>query len=430
MVLMARHGDVCLNTFFQRHDRYLGVIVIVGLTLLLGGFELVVVGMRGPDFDDVHTPLGQLVATLASQPAVAPVRNQAAPGHLALIGRLYFGATLLQTLLFALLAWHRVQPNARRSGASNRLLLAAQLLLGLAGNSGLLLVCSVELALLLPLRRGLAWVLAQMLAYVAIRLLMEAGPAHLSGGRLRLALLFLAMEALLHIIVFGVVYLAARERRMRRTLSAAHAELLATQALLGDMVRDAERVRIARDLHDSVGHHLTALKLHLDIAVRQSGEPVPAALRSSSDMAVALLADVRRVVSVERRVQPIDLHRALATLCAGIPRPRIVLTMDDACVGASPAQAHALFCIAQEAISNAVRHANAATMKIDIARGEDGLTMHAADDGPGKVVVVEGNGLRGMRERVELLGGRMQAGWRQPRGYAIQVTLPNVGMTR
>lgn len=409
-----------MNTVFQRHDRYLGVIAIVGLTLLLGGFDLVVIGMRGPDFDDLHTPLGKMATMLANQFKSGSART-------AFVTQLYFGATLLQTLLFALLAWRRVRPGTQGSGRNGWLLLAAQLLLGLAGNAGLLLVCSVELALVLPLRRGLAWLLAQMLAYVAVRLLMEAGPAHLEGSRMRLALLFLGMEALLHAIVFGIVYLAARERRMRRTLSAAHAELLATQSLLGDMVRDAERLRIARDLHDSVGHHLTALKLHLDIAVRQSSEPVPAALRHSSDVAVALLAEVRGLVSAERRGQPIDLHRALVTLCAGIPRPRIVLAMDDACVNVSPAQAHALFCSVQEAISNAVRHAGAATLKIDIARSGDVLTMHAADDGPGSAGFNEGNGLRGMRERVELLGGRMQAGWRQPRGFAIHVTLPVAG---
>ena len=417
----------CLNTFFKRYDRYHGVIAIVGLALLLGGFELIIIGIRGPDFDDMHTPLGQLAVTLTSRFTAVPASGHMQSGASALIGQLYFGATLLQTLLFAALAWQLVRPGARLSGKSRGMLLAAQLLLGLAGNAGLLLVCAVELALVLPLWRGLACVLAQMGVYAAIRLLMESGPAHLDGKRLRLALLFLGMEVLLHAVVFGVVYLAARERRRRRTLAAAHAELLATQALLGDMVRDAERLRIARDLHDSVGHHLTALKLHLDIAVRQSGDPVPAALRSSSELAVSLLAEVRSVVSAERRVQSIDLHRALATLCAGIPRPRIVLTMDDACLGASPVQAHALFCCVQEAISNAVRHAGAATLKIDIARSEEGLTLCAADDGCGHAGFSEGNGLRGMRERVDMLGGRMQAGWRPPRGFAIEVVLPVAG---
>jgi two-component system sensor histidine kinase DesK len=419
-----------LNTFSRRYDRYLGLTAILCLTLLLGAFDLVVIGIRGLDFDDVHSPLGQLVSSLTNEFTLMPLQIQAASARIALTKQLYFGATMLQTLLFAVLAWRCVRPDARHFSKNNRLLLASQVLLGLSGNAGLLLVCSVELALVRTFWRGLAWVVAQMMFYVAIRLFLEAGPAHLDGSRMRLALLFLGMEVLLHVIVFGVVHLAARERRRRRTLTAAHAELIATHALLGDMVRDAERLRIARDLHDSIGHHLTALKLHLDIAVRQSSEPVPAALRHSSEVAVALLAEVRGLVSAQRRGQPVGLHSALATLCAGIPRPQVVLTMDDACVDASPAQAHALFCCAQEAISNTVRHASAAILKIDIARSKDALTMRAADDGAGNVDFSEGNGLRGMRERIELLGGHMQAGWCQPRGFAIQVTLPIAGAAR
>lgn len=413
-----------MNTFFQRYDRYLGVIAVVGLTLLLGGFNLAVIDMRGLLADDLRTPLGRFAVTLADQfPAAAPPGTEqfARNAH---IHHLYLAVTLLQTSLFALLAWRCVRPQARRSGGRNLLWLVPQTLLGLPGNSELLLVCSVELALLLPLWRGLAWVIAQMLVAVAIRLVMQAGSAHFQGDRMRVALLFLGMEVLMHTIVFGIVHLAARERRGRHTLSAAHAELLATQALLGDMVRDAERMRIARDLHDSVGHHLTALKLHLDIAVRQANEPVPEALRNASELAMSLLAEVRSVVSAERSVQSIDLQRALATLCAGIPRPRVVLTMDEACADASPAQAHALFCSVQEAISNAMRHSSAATIKIDIVCSRDGLTMRADDDGPGNAGLSEGNGLRGMRERAELLGGRMQAGWRRPHGFAIELTLP------
>jgi signal transduction histidine kinase len=238
------------------------------------------------------------------------------------------------------------------------------------------------------------------------------------------------MELIFYAIVFGVVHLATRERRGRRTLAAAHAELLATQALLGDMVRDAERQRIARELHDSVGHHLTALKLHLDLALRHSGQagqsntPVAASLRTSSELASALLAEVRTVVSTERGAHAIDLRHALATLCAGIPAPRVALRMDEGLAIDSPALAHALFRCAQEAISNAVRHAGASVLTIDIARRDGELTMLAADDGHGGANASEGNGLRGMRERVELLGGRLRAGAHPPRGYAIEVSLP------
>lgn len=419
-----------MNTFIERYSRHLGISGIVGLALLLGGFDLVLVVLRGPRFDELHTPLGQFIALLAGQFTAAPSPTRAGSDRGALIALLYLFAAVLRTLLFTWLAWWRMRPDARRSAAAGQLLIAAQLLLALAGDADLLFVLSVELALIVPLRRGVAWMVLQLLSYAGIQLLIAHFTINLSDGQAQLRLLYLGMELIVHAIVFGVVHLATRERRGRRNLAAAHAELLAMQSLLGDMVRDAERLRIARDLHDSVGHHLTALKLHLDLAVRQSIQPVPAALDTASALAAALLSEVRSVVSTERQLQRIDLRHALVTLCAGIPAPQITLLMDEALAIVSPALAHALFSCAQEAISNAIRHADAAHLTIEIARDDDALTMRAADDGRGSGNAREGNGLRGMRERLALLGGHLQAGDRQPRGYAMQVTLPMHGGAR
>ena len=437
-----------MNTFIKRYNRHLGVIGIVGLTLLMGGFDVVIVALRGPHFDELHTPMGQFGMLVASHFTPAPSLTRAGSDRNALFATLYLWGMVLRTLLFALLAWQRVRPNVRRSIRAGHVLLAAQLLLGLCGESDLLYVLSMELALVLPMRRGLAWLLPQVLLYAGFQLWIAHSAVIFSDDQMRLRLLYLGMEMIFHVIVFGVVHLATRERRGRRTLAAAHAELLATQSLLGDMVRDSERLRIARDLHDSVGHHLTALKLHLDLAVRQSSEPVLASLRTSSELAGALLAEVRTVVSTERHAERIDLRHALATLCAGIPTPQIALQMDDTVAIVSPAVAHALFCCAQEAISNAVRHSGATTLTIAIAQDKNSLTMLATDDGHGSVLAGvgagrahagdgtgschagEGNGLRGMRERLALLGGHLQAGDRQPRGYAMQITLPIDGGAR
>ena len=422
-----------MNPNIERYNRHLSMIGVVGLTLLMGGFDLVVVVLRGPRFDELHTLLGQFATLVASQFAPLPSLTRAGTDRYVLTAVFYLGASLLRTLLFALLALRRVRPNVRRSAAAGQLLLACQLLLGLCGDANLLYVLAVELALVLPLMRGVAWLLLQILAYVVVQLLIAYGTAIFSDQQMHLRLLYLGREVIAYAIVFGVVHLATRERRGRRILAAAHAELVATQSLLGDMVRDSERLRIARDLHDSIGHHLTALKLHLDLAVRQSGEPVPASLRTSSELAAALLAEVRTVVSAERGAERIDLRRALATLCTGIPTPHVALLMDEGLAIASPALAHALFCCAQEAISNAVRHAGATTLTIEVHRHRDELTMLATDDGhgsgkvSGKLSTSEGNGLRGMRERPALLGGRLQAGDRQPRGYAVQITLPIPG---
>lgn len=418
-----------MHTFIQRHDRHLAAVCIVGLALLLGGFELVVVAMRGLRFDELHSPLGQWAAHLAGQFTPAPSLTRAGSLRNAATTLLYLFLNLLCILLFALLAWRCLRPQARRGtpwgkAAGANVLLAAQLVLGLGGDSALLLVLSAELALLLPLRRGIAWLALQSTAYLALQMLIAQSTATLSDGHMRLRLLYLGMEAVVQAIIFGVIHLAALERRRRRALAAAHAELLATQSLLADLVRDAERLRIARDLHDSVGHHLTALKLHLDLAQRQSGDNTPASLRTASELAAALLAEVRAVVSTERRAECIDLRHALATLCVGIPAPRIALRMDDDLPIASPALAHAVFCSVQEAISNAVRHASAATLTIEVARREEALCVLIRDDGVGAAGAAEGNGLRGMRERLAQLGGRLRTGAGHTRGFELAISVP------
>jgi signal transduction histidine kinase len=81
----------------------------------------------------------------------------------------------------------------------------------------------------------------------------------------------------------------------------------------------------------------------------------------------------------------------------------------------------------QETISNAVRHSGAQTLTIQIARRDDELLLLASDDGAGGGQAPEGNGLRGMRERLAALGGRLQTGDRQPRGFGMEISLPLCG---
>ncbi|MFL6658489.1 MAG: sensor histidine kinase, partial [Massilia sp.] len=228
-------------------------------------------------------------------------------------------------------------------------------------------------------------------------------------------------------IAFGIGYMAASEKRGRIALDAANAELRATQLLLVDTVRTSERMRIARDLHDIVGHHLTALNLHLDLALRQQGSAAPPALETARSLSQSLLSQVRTVVGAERDARHIALREALGALCDGIPAPRIALTVEDGLEIESAALAHALFCCVQEAISNVVRHAGASALSIALAREGEGIALRIADDGRGDGGAPEGNGLRGMRERLAALGGSVRAANVAPRGYALQIDVPWAG---
>ena len=207
-------------------------------------------------------------------------------------------------------------------------------------------------------------------------------------------------------------------------LRVAHAELLATQSLLTESVRDSERTRIARDLHDAIGHHLTALNLHLELALRQPAPQANGALQLSRKLAQELLDETRKVVALEREPQALHLQEALRIMCDGIPKPTIHLHIDGSDQMLPAAWAHVLFRCAQEGITNAVRHSGGSQMWVHLTQLDSQPRLVMQDNGKCKVPVLAGNGLCGMRERVEALGGTLRMEPGPQGGLCLQIDLP------
>src|SRR5688572_22559383 len=109
-------------------------------------------------------------------------------------------------------------------------------------------------------------------------------------------------------------FLVRSEAAARRALAAVNAELLSTRALLAETSRVEERLRISRDLHDTLGHHLTALSLQLDVASRLAEQPAADHIRQAHAITRLLLSDVRDVVSTLRETRQIDLARDMRAL--------------------------------------------------------------------------------------------------------------------
>ena len=109
-------------------------------------------------------------------------------------------------------------------------------------------------------------------------------------------------------------FLVRSEAAARQALAAVNAELLSTRALLAETSRVEERLRISRDLHDTLGHHLTALSLQLDVASRLSEEPAADHIRQAHAIARLLLSDVRDVVSRLRESRQPDLAQSIRAL--------------------------------------------------------------------------------------------------------------------
>jgi two-component system sensor histidine kinase DesK len=371
-----------------------------------------------------HSLFGWLVRTVAAAFTSPPSFNSAGSDRAVLAHRLYLWGYAASNLLFAVLFRLRTNGAERRPAPVNAAMLGLQLAIGVAVEANLLYVFAAELALVLAPRDAVRWLAAMLVAHAAQSFAIVVAEARNDQGA-GYGLLAIGLETVFFVFAFGIAALAVLEQRARLGLAASHAELLATHALLADTARGAERLRIARELHDSIGHHLTALNLHLDLADRQL-TGTNGALRTARELARDLLGEVRAVVSDERGGQVIDLGRSLRTLCDGIPGLPVRLEVQPGLRIASPLAAHALFRCIQEAISNTLKHAGA--RQLSVAVGRRGATIAATiqDDGRGARGRAEGNGLAGMRERMQALGGAMATRDLPQGGFEVALSVPAI----
>lgn len=258
----------------------------------------------------------------------------------------------------------------------------------------------------LTLARGT--VVAVVAAYVVV-----VAVSSLAAGPPSFALILTTMYGGLVVFSAFTGYSAASERRLREQhalalsrLTAAHEELRAARDDLAEASREAERLRISRELHDLVGHQLVGLAVHLEVASHLTHGQARVHVDASRDAAKALLADVRTVVARLRDDVPTDLGRALRAVADAVPSPRVVLAADDV-DALAPDVAHAVLRCVQEGVTNAVRHAGADRVDVVVRRLGEGVSVEVRDDGAGAGRLVEGHGLTGLRERVRALGGEV-----------------------
>ena len=226
------------------------------------------------------------------------------------------------------------------------------------------------------------------------------------------------------VFVLVTAYVARQQAAAREEQRRLNAELRATRLLLAESARVNERTRISRELHDLLGHHLTALSLNLEVAGHLTEGRAQEHVKQSHTLARLLLTDVREVVSQLREGDAIDLGSALLLLADRVPGLVIhmdiqePLTLDDA------ERAHVLLRCTQEIITNAVRHAAASNLWLGFRREGGMILVEARDDGRGAETVIAGNGLRGMRERLRQHGGNMTIESRMGGGFRLALQLP------
>ncbi|RMH93043.1 sensor histidine kinase [Lysobacter pythonis] len=212
----------------------------------------------------------------------------------------------------------------------------------------------------------------------------------------------------------------AREQQRRL-----NAELRATRALLAESVRVNERTRIARELHDLLGHHLTALSLNLEVAGHLVEGQAAGHVRQSHALAKLLLTDVREAVSqMHEDASALHVAGALRPLAENVPGLAIEMDVPDELVVDDAERAHVLLRSVQEIITNAVRHSGASRLAITLRREGDAIHIVARDDGRGTDSLRPGNGLRGLSERLRQYGGEASVDTAPGAGFALTLRLP------
>lgn len=355
-----------------------------------------------------------LAVTLARDPTLFAVSSY----------RVWLGLFLVFGVAFALTGW-RTRPSQPQwipvaslvVQTAAALAMIRQVCSGLEGS--LLVIVASQLGWRLPLPIALGWVLAQAAAMCVMLGLTQRGPVTLP-----LMTIYLGFQ----ILAFLSCFLTAREAAARADLAQTNRELRATRELLANTSRLAERERLSRDLHDTLGHHLSALSLNLEAARHLAPDDrTREQVERAQSVTGLLLTDVRGVVSALRGADPIGLAEALRVLVDAVPEPRIHLQMADDLPVSDPLRAQTVVRCVQEIITNTIRHAHAANLWIELARSDSGLTISARDDGRGVTEVRPGHGLIGMRERVEAVGGRLEVHSETARGFEINAWIPLSG---
>jgi len=321
--------------------------------------------------------------------------------------------------------WLTRSLGGRRVGATDYLLLfvltGSAVAISYYSASGLgsilLMVAACVLPWLLPLPIGAAWlVLSEFLVVpVYVRWVDMSW-----GEALMQSLLYAGYSA----FVFVTSLVARQQAQAREDQRRLNAELRATRALLAESARVNERTRISRELHDLLGHHLTALSLNLEVAGHLVEGKAQEHVNQAHTLARLLLSDVREAVSRLRTDDAIDMAATLLPLADHVAGLRIVLDMPRPFLLDDPERGHVLLRCTQEIITNAVRHSQAGELRLGYRLEGRTLRMRARDNGRGAGEPVAGNGLRGMRERLAAYGGRVEIHTRPGEGFGIDITLP------
>ena len=206
---------------------------------------------------------------------------------------------------------------------------------------------------------------------------------------------------MLQVFGFSAIETVRREEKAKKELAAINQELLATRFMLKATSQKQERLRISRDLHDVIGHQLTALSLNLEVAKHKVSQEFKPLLEENLQLAKTLLTDVRQVVKEMRDQEQFNLVSSLENLINQLPNCQLkVISSPD--INSLQLKQQLMFCL-QEGVSNALRHGKANLFTFTSEKTDNNLMIELSDNGSAKKTSSNssfGSGLAGMKERL------------------------------
>ena len=199
-----------------------------------------------------------------------------------------------------------------------------------------------------------------------------------------------------------------------------------------EMAKLKERNRLARDIHDTIGHYLTAIDMGIKVCLKvieKDPQLLPSHLEKVSDLTKKSLLDIRRSI---KELQPdaltrYTLHSAITNLAKEISnfsKAKVDFYINGKTYKLNTQIEESIYHIAQEGISNAVRHSNPSSIKIILTYQEDGVSFQIINDGLKQTNIVTGFGLTHIREKIEELSGSFQYWADSKKEFTMQIFIP------
>jgi signal transduction histidine kinase len=214
------------------------------------------------------------------------------------------------------------------------------------------------------------------------------------------------------------------------------ARLERERALLDEQAATEERLRIARELHDVVAHDVSLMVIQAQALDATAKDPSARhSAQTIAELGRNAMSEMHRTLELMRATRAQgerDPQPALGDLGPLLERARAAGVDVELSVTGAPRALPAgvelsAYRIVQEALTNVIKHSGSDRASVDLRYGRDGLELEILDNGSGagqSAAQPSGHGLVGMRERVALFGGRLQAGPLNGRGYRVMATLP------